>query len=117
MLLAGANVWSTFQRSGIPVTLHGRVEHVEVRPEKHAGLDDVHLVRIAGDEFHLDPSVALRLQVGDEIRKDAWSLSLETPREHFALGLSRDCVRMLLAMPILVGLAWLLLRRARREQA
>ena len=111
VLLAGANVWSTFQRSGIPASLTGRVEHVEVRHEKHAGLDDVHLVRIAGREFHLDPEVALQLRVGDELRKDAWSLELTTPRGPAALGLSRDCIRMLLAMPLLLALAYVLLRR------
>ena len=48
--LAAANVWVTFRRSGIPASLDGTVDRIEVRPEKHPGLDDVHLVTIAGKE-------------------------------------------------------------------
>jgi hypothetical protein len=109
-LLAVGNLWATFHRSGIPVGLAGRVERIEVRREKHPGLDDVHLVTVAGQVIHLDAEVAALLQVGDEVRKSGWSASLTTPSGTFRLTPSRDFWRMLRAMPLLFGGALLLLR-------
>lgn len=110
VLLALGNLWSTFHRSGIPAALTGRVGRIEVRPEKHPGLDDVHLVTVSGDETHLDSESAALLRDGDDIRKDSWSAELTTPRGTSRLRLSRDFWRMLLAMPLLIGLAVALLR-------
>jgi hypothetical protein len=108
-LLALGNLWSTFHRSGIPVALTGRVERVEVRREKHPGLDDVHLVTISGRRIHLDADVAALVQEGDEVRKPAWSTHLTTPRGTSRIGLSRDFRRMIVAMPVAFVLALLLL--------
>ena len=111
VLLALGNLWATFHRSGIPVELTGRVERIEGRREKHPGLDDVHLVTVAGREIHLDPAVASLLREGDDIRKAAWSTDLQSPRGSSRLEVSRDFVRMVLSMPLLAVLAWVLLRR------
>jgi len=116
-LLCVGNLWTTFHRSGIPVALTGRIERVEVRPEKHPGLDDVHLVTVSGRTTHLDAEVASLLLEGDEIRKASWSAELTTPRGTSRLDVSRDSWRMLLAMPILLGLAVALLRWRARAPA
>ena len=108
-LLALGNLWFTFHRSGIPVSLTGTVERVEVRQEKHPGLDDVHLVTISGREIHLDAEVASLVEPGDEIQKGQWSTSLTTSRATRGIRPSKDFWRMVLAMPLLVGLAALLL--------
>ncbi len=118
-LLALGNLWFTFHRSGIPAALTGRVGRVEVRPEKHPGLDDVHLVTVAGREIHLDAEVATLLAEGDEVRKSAWSTEIEVHGRTDAIGVSRDFLRMALAMPLLMALAVVLLwrRRAKRTEA
>lgn len=116
-VLCCGNLWVTFHRSGIPVALDGYVERIEVRREKHPGLDDVHLVKVAGSVTHLDANVAGLLHEGDRLDKRAWSTELVTPRGTRRLGLSRDFWRMLIAMPLLAGLAVLLLRRGRPSSA
>ncbi len=113
LVLAAGNLWATFHRSGIPVGLTGRVERVEVRHEKHPGLDDVHLVTISGRETHLDADVASWVREGDEVCKRAWSVELTTPRGVRRLGVSRDFGRMAVAMPLMVVLALFLLGRGR----
>ena len=113
-LLALGNLWFTFRRSGIPATLTGTVESVEVRREKHPGLDDVHLVTISGREIHLDADVASLLRVGDETRKAWGSTALTTPRGRSHIAPSKDFWRMIIAMSLLFGLALLLLGHFRR---
>ena len=117
LVLAAGNFWATFHRSGIPVGLSGRVERVEVRHEKHPGRDDVHLVTVAGCEVHLDADVASLVREGDDISKSAWSTQLTTPRGTQELGVSKDFQRMTIAMPLMIGLGLLLLRRRGRSEA
>lgn len=112
-VLALGNLWCTFHRSGIPVSLTGRVEAVEVRREKHPGLDDVHLVTIGGRQIHLDAEVAAHLAEGEAVRKAAWSRHMETRGGSLAVVPSRDFLRMALAMPLVAMLALALLRRRR----
>ena len=95
----------------------GVVEGVEVRREKHPGLDDVHLVRISGCETHLDAGTASLIRVGDEIRKPAWSATLTTPQGTSSIRLSRDFRRMTVAMPLVTLLVLFLLRRPGRKDA
>ncbi len=116
--LALGNLWTTFCRSGIPVGLSGVVESVEVRREKHPGLDDVWLVRVGGREVHLDAEVASLVRLGDGLRKPAWSAELVTPRGTFGVSVSKDFRRMAVAMPLLIGLAvFLCWRRSNRGHA
>lgn len=118
-LMALGNLWFTLRRSGIPVSLTGTVERVEIRREKHPGLDDVHLVTISGSEIHLDADVASLLRVGDETRKAWGATGLTTPRGESRIKPSKDFLRMAVAMPLVVGLALLLLgyhRCARRRE-
>ena len=105
VVLAAGNLWATFRRSGIPLALDGRVERIDVRQEKHPGVDDVPIVTIAGREIHLDPKVAAQIRKGDTLSKAAWSAELATPRGTVQLSTSRDFRRMLIAMPLLVVLA------------
>ena len=116
LFLALGNLWFTFQRSGIPADLTGRVERLESRREKHPGLDDVHLVTISGAVTHLDAEVAMELKLGDELRKSSWGAELETPRATIALHGSKDFRRMAIAMPLIMALAWILLLLGRRPR-
>ena len=115
VLLAAGNLGSTLSRSGIPAELTGYVERVEVRREKHAGLDDAHLVTIGERELHLDAEVAALLHEGDEVGKAAWSTDLVIQGHKHRVGLSKDFIRMALAMPLLVILAGGLLWRRRQR--
>ncbi|MEZ6010222.1 MAG: hypothetical protein R3F05_21005 [Planctomycetota bacterium] len=117
VLLAAGNVAWTFMRSGVPFSLEGTVERIEVRREKHPGLDDVHLVTIGGQTLHVDADVAGALREGDRVSKQAWSWSLSTPREQVRLGLSNDARGMLVAMPLLVLLGLVALRWGARSSA
>lgn len=113
-ILALVNIASTFHRSGIPLALSGRVERVDVRGEKHPGLDDVHLVTIAGRTTHLDAGVASQLRVGDVVSKGAWSTTIATPRGQVELVLSQDFRRMAVSMPLILLLVFVLLRQSQR---
>lgn len=92
-------------RSAVPLSFDGPVEKIEVRREKHPGLDDVHLVTIGGRTLHVDAGVAGTLREGDRASKHAWSWRLSTPRGEVTLGLSNDARGMLVAMPLLVLLS------------
>ena len=117
VVLAVGNVAATFWRSAIPMAFEGHVSEIEVRREKHPGLDDVHLVHVDGSVRHLDAEIALQLAPGDRVSTAAWRSELRTPRGTLALGLSKDAQRMALAMPLLLALiAWFLRAPdARRE--
>ena len=116
LALALANLWSTFHRSGIPVALSGRVERVELRTEKHPGLDDVYLVRVGGRTTHLDADVASLFEVGADVQKAAWSRSLTTSRGVQQISVSTDFKRMTIAMPLIVALGLILLRVGARPE-
>ncbi len=105
VVLAAGDAWVAFRRSGIPVALDGRVERIDLRREKHPGLDDVYLVTIGPREVHLDDAVARQLAVGEHAHKDAWSTRLETSHGPIALAPSKDTGGMARAMPLLVILA------------
>lgn len=107
------NLWTTFQRSGIPLAVEGVVQQIEVRAEKHAGVDDVHLVTIGGATWHLDAAIATRLQVGDRVAKSAFSTRLEVGDRVLQLHPDCDFWRMLVALPVVLVGGWLLLRRRR----
>ena len=102
VLFAVLNVGSTFARSTIPYAMHGQIEQIELRFEKHRGVDDVYLVTVAGRAYHVDRAVGIRLERGDRIDKQAWSTRLRTPRETVRLRPSADARRMTAVMPVAV---------------
>lgn len=118
-LMGLANVWFTFARSLIPFEVRSVITRLEVREEKHPGVDDVHILRLApgGREIVVDREVAELLQRGDAIHKDAWSsqMSIEGEQvERVDLETSSDFKRMLIAMP-LIALIVLMSTRSPKE--
>ena len=112
-VLGTFDLWHAWQRTAIPLAIDGTVECVEVRPEKHAGCDDVHLVTIDGRVWHLDPLVGKRLVRGDVIHKLAYDRTLETPRGKVQLEPSADVRGMLIVLPALLVLSIVMLWRRR----
>jgi hypothetical protein len=50
VLFAALAAWSLAVRSTIPMALDGAVTGIEIRQEKHPGVDDVWLVAIDGEQ-------------------------------------------------------------------
>ena len=88
--------------------MHGTVARVEIRHEKHPGIDDVYLVEIGGRTFHLDSAIASRLTQGDLIKKKGWSRSMKVNAQTVRLRVSPDFKGMLVAMPLMVLIAFVL---------
>lgn len=110
--LCFGNLVETFRRSTIPLRLEGQVDAVEVRREKHPGLDDVHLLWIKGRGIHVDARVAEHLRQGDRISKSRWSSVLQTPRGPVTIRISKDFRGMVGTMWIVGWMGiWLLSRR------
>lgn len=107
-LFAALAAWSLAARSTIPLPLDGTVTQVEVREEKHPGVDDVWMVYIDGDPRHLDAELAAALEVGDRISKDRWETSLVVNDTTRDLTLSDDARAMFGVAPLSVLLAVLL---------
>ena len=117
LLLAGMaalNLWVTFARSTIPLDVHGEVTEVDLRFEKHRGVDDVYLVTVGGRTIHVDTAIGRRIREGDHLSKDAWTRALHTPRGTLELGPSRDLERMMVVMPVVV-LTGVVVARRRRD--
>jgi hypothetical protein len=114
VLFAGLAAWSLAARSAIPLTLDGTVTQVEVREEKHPGVDDVWMVYIDGDPRHLDSELAADLEVGDRIRKDRWETSLVVNDTTRDLALSDNARTMFGVAPLSVLMAALLALLGRR---
>lgn len=109
VLFALGNTAVAVHRSLIPIAVDGVVEEIEVREEKHPGIDDVWLLHVAGRLLHADAEVAAQLTQGQHISKDAWDHRIEIDGASVPLGLSSDAVGMLWLMPLLLaGVAVLL---------
>ncbi len=100
------NLVVTFHRSGIPVKLEGTVTKIEMRREKHPGLDDVYLVRVGDRTMHLDTDLGRHIRKGDRVSKRRWQSTLQTPRGPVRLHPSKDFWRMLIWMPVLWRLSY-----------
>lgn len=121
VLLVGLGAWTFVARSTLPLSLDGTVTSVEVRHEKHPGVDDVWMVTLDDDApRHLDRDVARLLEPGDRVRKTAWSATLHVDEAVHDVGLSRDARVFLDFSPALVvaaaGLGVLATRRSRRTR-
>jgi hypothetical protein len=100
LAFALANIAVTVSRSLIPRHVSGTADRIEVRREKHAGVDDVWLVHIGGRPVHVDAETASRVREGAALRKDAWDRRLRVGSEVVELGLSDDARGMLWVMPL-----------------
>ena len=105
--------WSLAARSTIPLPLDGTVTRIELRHEKHPGVDDVWMVSVDGEQRHLDTAVAHLLEVGDLVTKDRWDTRLSVNGEERSLHLSGDSRAMLWLAPVvaLIALALAVPRR------
>jgi hypothetical protein len=113
--LAIGNSYETLRRSTIPLAIEGRVESVEVRREKEPGVDDVHLLFVDGETFHVDADVARAVDRGAELHKESWTSTLRTDQVSHRLSPSRDAKGMFIVMPVvLLVLGILLLTAVRR---
>ena len=115
---AATGTWSVSARSTIPVAIDAEVTSVEMRPEKHAGVDDVWLVGLDGRTHHLDAAVARTLDVGDRLVKGRFSRTLLVDGDPVVLHLSDGARTMLVVAPGAVaaaGTVMALLGSRRRE--
>ena len=92
-------------RSTIPWHLNGTITEIDVRPEKHPGVDDAWYVSVDGEARRWDATIAKRLEVGDHVAKDRWSTTLSVGQHDVPLSLSRDAKGMTLLGPILFASA------------
>ena len=114
---AAAGTWALVARSTIPVAIDAEVTSVEVRGEKHPGVDDVWLVGLDGRTHHFDAAVARAVAVGDRVVKERFSRTLLVDGEPVPLRLSDDARAMLWVAPgtavVTVAVAALLGKRRR----
>ncbi|WP_243059398.1 hypothetical protein [Nocardioides sp. SR21] len=102
VLFAALAAWTLVARSTIPAELDGTVTGIELRHEKHPGVDDVWMISVDdGDLRHVDTHVADLVDVGDAVEKSAWDTSLLVNGEPRPLSLSDDARAMLLLAPII----------------
>jgi hypothetical protein len=102
---AALAAWALVARSTIPVELDGRVTAVQVREEKHPGVDDVWMVAVGDAGFrHIDRDVAALLHEGDPVQKKAWDTTLFIDGHAHELSLSDDARAMLALAPLLAAL-------------
>jgi hypothetical protein len=95
------NLIVTANRSLIPQTIDAEVAILDIKREKHPGIDDVHFMTLTtGETLHVDKSVAEKLQVGMPIRKQAWEHKLMTEKEQISLEYSKDFRGMMWVMPL-----------------
>lgn len=100
LLLAIANLWFTAARSLIPLAVDATLVSKERRPEKHARIDDVYLLTLAGGRtIQVDEAIYDSVAEGEELRKAAWSNHLQSGTETIRLQFARDFWRMLWVMP------------------
>lgn len=110
VLLAVANLWVTFARSLIPNEIHGMAVGLEVRREKHPGVDDVFILHLDEGDFVVDREVAASFEGGELIDKEAWSSDITVAGDVQHLETSSDFRRMLIAMPLVLALALVTVR-------
>ena len=113
LLFVVGNLLVTLNRSTIPLSFDGVVTNVELREEKHPGVDDVYILHLGSDAFVIDSEIASQIKTGDRVQKGAWSADLRVNDETMPLRTSRDFQRMLIAMPlVMVAILFTLKRRA-----
>lgn len=108
-LLAIANLWFTAARSMIPLAVDAKLISKETRPEKHPGVDDVYLLKLAGGQtIQVDQAIYDFVAEGEQLKKGAWSNQLDSGSETLRLQFSRDFQRMLWVMTATIAAALIL---------
>lgn len=115
---ATGNLWFAAARSMIPLALNARIFTKERLPEKHKGVDDVYLLKVAGGKtLQVDQAVYEAVDEGESLQKSAWSTELQLDAERIELRWSPDMKGMSWVMPLAtVLLVWLALIGSRRTQ-
>ncbi len=116
VLFGALGAWALVERSTIPWRLDGKVTWVEVREEKHPGVDDAWYVTVDGKARHWDSALATTLNEGDRVSKDRWDRSLSVNGEATMLRLSDDARSMLVVFPVLSATAFALAWTKRRTR-
>lgn len=111
--------WSLAERSTIPISLDGTITDIEVRSEKHPGVDDVWIVWINGTGHHLDAAIASEMSVGEDVSKERWQKHLVVDGAKRPVSLSGEARAMLYLSPVMMLLcaALALPRRTRDTKA
>lgn len=102
---AALAVWSTAARSAIPLEWHGTVTAVEVRHEKHPGVDDAWFVSVDGDETHVDRAVAALVRPGARVDKERWARTLRVDGVAHRLAYTDEARRMVVVAPAIAAAA------------
>lgn len=102
VLFCALAAWAMVARSTIPWALDGTVSSIDLRHEKHPGVDDVWLIGLDGDEpRHVDRAVADLLDEGDRVHKERWDDTMTVNGRVHQVELGRDARRMLVFAPTL----------------
>jgi hypothetical protein len=81
----------------------------EILHEKHPPKDDVCLFDLGPQGFlHVDQSVFDRVNMGDHLRKERWTQTLECNQRKIELAWSADTRGMIRAMPLALGVMLIL---------
>lgn len=102
VVFAALAAWTLFARSTIPVEFDGVVTSIELRHEKHPGVDDVWMVAVDdGRARHVDRDVAALVKEGDTISKRAWDRALMVNGDAHEVSVSDDARAMFGLAPAL----------------
>jgi hypothetical protein len=108
--LAGGNLWFTAARSTIPLSLNATVLDMELKREKHDGVDDVHLLRLNDQRtIVVDERVFEAIETQRHISKAAGDRELLVDGIPTPLDWSDDYCGMRIVMPTAVGFGCLLM--------
>ena len=106
LTLSGFDLWFTCARSLIPRSLDSTVVELQLRNEKHPGVDDVCLVRTSDNQLiHVDAHVYSNLAVQDQLMKARGAREIAVNGEPLQLKWSQDARGMAYVMPIILTLA------------
>ncbi len=121
-LLICFDIWCTHTRSLIPLSISETVVDMELREEKHHGIDDVCLIRTSDSNNkaslrHIDSSIYENLEIGDQIKKEAGETSLMVNDRAITLEFSQDAKGMVQAQLVAGSIIALLLILSARNKA
>jgi hypothetical protein len=109
IVLALNTIYVVSRRSTVPLALDDTVLKKTIVREHDPGADDVHLLKLSRRSWmHVDRSVYEAVQIGQHLRKEAWSRQLVHGDQTLVLPRSPDFDAMLWLWPIaLLATFWL----------